>query len=268
MDIKKSTMAKDINYFSLDIHPCYEDMEPNKIYTRTWGETVFDSRNKFDEEIYKLDYVLNNYGHRCDDFKSDHNKKHVLFAGCSFVFGEAMPYKGNWSGKLYEKLNKENELDGYYCLGFQNGVTSVIINNILKYCKQFGNPETIFCLFPDSVRKIDYENVLQIIYRHDEKHKMVGRLSMFHSIMFLEQYCLDNNIKLLWSTWDESDLNFFSKLEFKNFIYFDNTEVYMKAKNNNEKDNVFYNLARDGAHPGLRYSDGVAEIFLEHLNER
>jgi hypothetical protein len=261
-------MANTIDYFLPDIHPCFRDMKPNQTYSRTWGETVFDARSKFDENIYKLDYKLNNFAHRCDDFKSEHDGTHILFAGCSFTFGEGLPYMGNWSGKLYNKISIKEKTSGYYCLGFQNGITSIIIFNILQYCEKFGNPKFLFCVFPDSIRKIDYENEnLEIIYHNDKKHKMLGRLDMYRSIMFLEKFCELNNIKLLWTVWDQSDLNFFSDLNFKNFLKIDDTDIYIKSTNYSEKNDVFYEIARDGSHPGLRYSDGLSNIFLEYFNE-
>jgi len=267
MDTKKSTMVDNINYFSKEIHPCFENMKPNSTYERTWGETVFESRNQFDKEVYKLSYILNNFGHRCDDFKTDHDGKHILFAGCSFTFGEGMPYLQNWSGKLYSKLSKKYNLDGYYSLGFQNGVTPVIINNIIKYCNKFGNPELIICLFPDSVRKIDYENDnLVIKYTHDNYHKALGRLSMYQSILLLENFCKAKRIKLIWSTWDQSDLDFFSNLDFNNFIKIEEKDIYENATNSDESNNVFYQIARDGAHPGLIYSDGMSNILLRHVD--
>lgn len=241
-------------------------MQPNSVYSRTWGETVFDVRSKFDENKYKVEYKLNNFGHRCDNFSKQDKDNHVLFAGCSFAFGEGVPYMQNWSGKLYKKIESKYDIGGYYCLGFQNGVTSVIINNILKYFNSFGHPKILVCFFPDSIRKISYQNgSLDIDYRHDDEHKIIGRLSMYQSISLLENYCKQADIKFFWSTWDQSDLSFFSKLNFSNFVKIEEVDIIMNATNVEEKDNIFYNVARDGAHPGLKYSDGLANIFYNIL---
>lgn len=261
-------MAKDIDYFSKEIHTCSYDMEPNTSYKRTWGEIIFDSRNKFDDNLYALSYDLNNYGHRCDNFTNTHNEDHILFAGCSFTFGEGLPYLSNWSGKLYLKLKNKYELSGYYSLGFPNGVTSIIISNIVKYCEKFGMPKILFCLFPDSVRKVDYDGgTLKVSYTHDEKHKALGRLDIYNSINLLERFCYDNKINLMWTTWDKSDLDFFNNCNFKNFLYIDESDILYYASNIEEKNSLFYKMARDNAHPGLRYSDGLANIFMEKANE-
>lgn len=256
--------------FLNEIAPSYKDIKPNSIFYKTWGETVFDERVNNNPEVQDLSYIMNNYAHRCDDFKIEHSDKHILFAGCSFTFGEGLIDKGNWSNKLYSMFQNKYACDGYYALGFQNGITSVIINNIFKYFEKFGEPEILFCLFPDSVRKhdLDADGNIIIDYRHDERHKAMGRINSYHSIYFLEKYCNLKGIKLIWSTWDRSDSDFYSNINFNNFFKFEDVDVYMNSKNSHEKNNPFYEIARDRAHPGLRYSDGLARLFYNEYMVR
>jgi hypothetical protein len=253
------------SFFSNDINPASSSIEKNSEYYYTPGEEK--TIGKVDSE--NIRYKTNNYGHRSENFTNIHNGKHFLFAGCSFTFGEGLRYKENWSGKLYEMLSKKYKTDEYFSLGFLNGVTSNIIYNIIIYCEKFGSPDVIFCLFPESVRKISYEDKdFFIKYKHDDYHLNLGRLDCFYSIYFLEQYCKAKNIKLLWSTWFDKDNNFYLNKGFKDFIYFWDIDIYINSKNKIEKTDILYKRARDGKHPGLRYSDGVANIFFKELNLR
>lgn len=256
-------------FFSNKVTQSDRKMFANQTYDKTWGEEFFEIRRNMNPDVQFINYKMNNYGHRCDDFKDNHDGKHILFAGCSFTFGEGLSYKSNWSGKLYSLFESKDKCDGYYSLGFQNGVTSVIIHNIFRYFEQFGEPEILFCLFPDTIRKvsIDDNNELGINYRHDDYHKSMGRVNSYHSIYLLEKYCELKGIKLIWSTWDYSDLKFYSGLGFKNFLYAEEVDIIMNATNKNESDSPVYNSARDNAHPGLKYSDGLANIFMmEYIN--
>lgn len=256
------------DFFTQTILPSFHDMKPYGVYKKTWGETVFESRHNENPSVQNMDYRLNNYGHRSDDFVKTHEGLHVLFAGCSFTFGESLPYKQNWSGKLYEKMKDVAPLDNYFALAFMNGVTSNIIYNILLYCKEFGNPEIIFCLFPDAVRKVDFVNDGFVIdYKFDKYHSELGRLDCLKSITFLEEYCEALGIKLVWSTWSGNDTKVYSKLKFKNFVFLEDVDVFMNAKNKHESDDPFYKIGRDGDHPGLQYSDGVANIFFDNFKK-
>lgn len=257
------------NFFTQNILTAHYDMECNGVYKKTWGETVFESRHNEDPAVQNIDYRLNNYGHRSDDFSKIHDGLHILFAGCSFTFGESLTYKQNWSGKLYEKMKYAGQLDNYFALGFLNGVTSNIIYNILLYCKEFGKPDVLFCLFPDAVRKIDFvENNFIIDYKFDKQHSELGRLDSLKSITFLEEYCEALGIKLIWSTWNNADARVYSKLKFKNFVFLEDVDIFMNSKNKDEANDPFYKIGRDGDHPGLHYSDGLANIFLDKFKEK
>jgi hypothetical protein len=257
------------DYFSQNIHTAHYDMEPNNTYKKTWGETVFESRHNEDPAVQNIDYRLNNYGHRSDDFTDKHSGMHVLFAGCSVTFGEAIPYKTNWSGRLYDKLSKENVMDKYFSLGFLNGINSNIVYNILLYCEKFGNPEAIFCVFSDAIRKLEYrDNKFIIEYAPDDRHTNLGRLDSIKSITFLEKYCEASGIKLIWGTWSLKDAKFYSNLNFKDFLFFDDVSVVMKANNKEEKFDPFYSMGRDKSHPGLLYSDGLANLFFEKFKNK
>jgi hypothetical protein len=256
------------NFFSETLETCHKGFFANTTYPRTWAEELYDNRKNFDPNVEYVNYKLNNFGHRCDNFKKQHEKRHVLFAGCSFTFGEGLGYKENWSGQLYSKIEKEYDCDGYYSLGFQNGFISHIVYSVLKYCEQFGNPEFLFCFFPDAVRKIthDKKDNFIISYQFNDIESAEGRARAYYSIYFLEKYCQINNIKLYWSSWHKEDSEYYGQLPFKRFFHIKEEEILLHS-DNSQKNHPLYRMARDRAHPGLRYSSGLANVFYNILKE-
>ncbi len=259
----------DLPFFSSSVETCYQKFDANQTYKYTWAEQTFDERKNKNKDLEYITYKLNNCGHRCDDFKNQHEGKHILFAGDSFTFGEGLGYQENWSGKLYNKIKNRYDCDGYYTLGFQNGVISHIIHNIFRYCESFGDPEFIFCFFPDAVRKISLGNEgrFEINYKFNDIESAEGLSRAYHNIYFLEKYCNIKNIKLIWSSWHSGDSVFYNKLPLKNFIYIKEEDILISANNNNEKNHPLYKIARDSAHPGLKYSDGLSNIFYKKFEE-
>lgn len=219
-------------------------------------------------------YSLNNYGHRSEDFKKRTDKLNILFSGCSFTFGESLPYKQNWSGKLYNKIKLKYNVDDYYSLSFLGGSTELIVFNIFMYCKEFGNPDVIFLLIPDSGRKVSWNQDLNQYENYanpneDEYGRRMSLLRSFYNISMLEQYCFTNKISLIWSSWMDDDCkNFYEKLKSNTFISLNNYKVLSNATNDYEKNDFYYKIGRDKLHPGLHYSDGLANIFYNEFIER
>ena len=257
------------DFFSDKVQTCHKNFNPNATYLHTWAEKLFIERKNSKLDVQYINYKLNNFGHRCDDFKKIHNKKHILFAGCSFTFGEGVGYKENWSGRLYSLLENIYECDGYYSLGFQNGVVSQIVHNIIRYCENFGDPEIIICMLPDAVRKITVNDSNEFIidYKFNDIESAEGRSRAYHNIFFLEKYCSLKNIKLVWSTWHKGDAEFYKKIPLNNFLLIKDEDILLNAKNKNEKNHPLYKIARDHSHPGLRYHDGLANIFYDYLTK-
>lgn len=242
--------------FSQDILPAHPHFNPNSHFELTEGEQYLKNSNILNAIDERISYNLNNYGHRCDNFNSPSK---FLYAGCSTTFGESLPYKENWAGRLHSKFNSQEE---FHALGYLNGNISYIINNMFKYFNNIGNPEVIFCCFPDSTRRIvsvGKQFTFEMSRTPDllNEHQMLG----MYSLMALESYCSTNNIKFFWTSWQNSDLKFFSTLGFKNLVFDDIADIYLHAKNDNEKNDPLYDMGMDKIHPGLRYSDGLANIF-------
>lgn len=97
-------------------------------------------------------YKTNSMGFRCDEFQQAHEKTHILFAGCSITFGEAVPPDYVWAKKLYDKIALEYDVSGYYNVGTPGTSISKVVQTIKAYIDNFGEPDYIFCLLPDTAR--------------------------------------------------------------------------------------------------------------------
>jgi len=244
---------------------------PNTKYTTTWYERyvgVVDNG--------EIEYQLNSSGQRCDEFKKIHKGKHILFAGCSITFGEGLPYKKNWAGYLYEKINKNNDLSGYYTIAYPGGGIDIIINNIYKYCDLYGVPDVVVLFAPDSSRKFLWEKdkYYSIVSSNNKEFysETYGGIenaiySLYNYIKNLEIFCNKLNIKFVWSSWQEQESLMYKEMDFKNYVYITNNDIINKATNYNDVNSLYYEIARDKAHPGLIFSDGLSNIFLEKINE-
>lgn len=245
---------------------------PSQHYTLTFYEKGLGI-----EDDGLISYDINSSGHRCDEFKKEHDKKHALFAGCSFTFGEALPYKQNWAGMLYDKINKNNNFSGYYSLSYGGGGVDVIVDNIYKYCDTYATPDYLFILIPEIGRrylwhKNKYFSVIspydQPEYLYDAHQGFENALRYTVSYMKnLEIFCEKLNIKLIWSTWNPEEANVLKDINFKNFLYFQQKDIINKSDNYYDINHKYYRKGRDFSHPGLMFSNGLANIYMEKINE-
>lgn len=180
-------MQEKENYFKLD--------------TVTWGFHL-DKQKEIKNNIL---YRSNNYGYRCDDFVDQHNKKHIIFSGCSMTAGNGLEEFETWPRFLYDDLNKNNDYSGYFNLAISGHTVEKIINNLFKYFRLFGNPQIIFLLLPPIDREqqnVDHEKLF------------------FYNYLKLDQYCLTNKIELITTFWESNKTKLSNKKNFfePNFI--------------------------------------------------
>ena len=179
----------------------------------------------------KNTYEINSLGFRG---KVDENAE-VLVSGCSITWGIGVPEDGRWTNFLSKKLNKS-----VMSIANPGGSIETICNQIIQYCMNNTMPKEIFCLMPDFFRnmvvvdkefyksKVKRDHVektehLQLIFCNprvfpskdsvfmeitDKKyiedytspHQLI--LDSINHLYVLESFCLVNNIKLYWTTWD------------------------------------------------------------------
>jgi hypothetical protein len=228
------------------------------------------------------DYKVNSYNYRCDEFRTNHKGKHILFSGCSYTFGIGLLKEETWAYDVYKKINESEVCSGYFNLGIKGNSINNSILNIFKYCKQFGNPDVIFINLPESKRFFDFdekEYKYRITYHNsNDRIFKINILVNYNNYLMLEQYCKNNNIKLFSFTYDihqtknlRSTNELFKDFNFKSFYYTEYNkmlkELFLLKKNNNGK---FFDFARDAIpHRGtgwnIWWSNFIYNKYLESV---
>lgn len=264
---------------SYDIEPSTPYFEKNKTYYLTYPEE-HDQKLNIDPRV---EYKLNNFAHRCDDFDFlDKSKTNILFAGCSSTFGHSISEKYVWTKKLYNSIVVKNK-GPFHSIGIPGAGIERVVHNIIKYCNKFGNPDYIFIAHADFTREVLYKsetdefiNKIHINYNtnslkseNDFDFYLMYKFQIFYRI--LEIYCSSHNIKLISSSWDSITIDRALRIFPNTFI--NKTLVLSEhAKNFNydEVDKQDYDLlaiARDERHPGIIEQDLMYKIFLSEIPE-
>lgn len=226
---------------------------------------------------------------------------HFLFAGCSITAGESLMKEDSWSWKLYKELIKDSfPGDTFFNIACSGMSTTEAIDQVFKYCNNFGNPDAIFILFPDPFRDSKYCG-------EDDYASDLLKTLIYKSYFYLELFCKTNNIKLITSTWyknlSEIDEEFLpnkdkkyypgttkerpdwsyqlnkNKINLLNMILQDfntfkkyseddlTSEVmrYHVLKDGLEKVNSL--VASDGLHPGTSFHDFWKDFFYKRYKE-
>ena len=198
-------------------------------------------------------YTINELGLRGKSYENSD----IVASGCSITFGIGVPESGRWTNLLEKKINK-NILN----LGNTGASIQSICTNLIQYCMNNKMPKEIFCLMPDFFRRVVivdkefYKSRVKrdgielrdelgyvfcgpqiktikdslLMYVEDQKyiedsispHQLL--LDSINSVYILESFCLINNIKLYWTTWDLpsatilQELNKNKDFKLKNFI--------------------------------------------------
>jgi hypothetical protein len=227
------------------------------VYTENLSELRFDEDMSLtiynigvkDTSDAKIEYLINKDGFRSKSFdRFDKNKTNILFAGCSWTFGEALPEEHIWPKILSDKIGDAiGESVDFYNLGVMGGSVELSIKNLLGFIKRYGKPDYIFAEMPNYTRSIAYNektnkfmnivissdaNHVQLSSKEDrdtfirytmgfnEKEKMLNVSTL---ISIFEEFCEASGIKFLWSTYAP---NFAKQIQskssdwytFKNFV--------------------------------------------------
>jgi hypothetical protein len=276
------------NFLSYDIDPSDESI---KYYNKEIMLTYAEEYNFNIVPSTEMSYYLNNYGQRSDDFaKLDTDKHNVLFSGCSATFGDGLPDQFRWSKILYNELEIDNK-GPYQCLSFLGGGSDKIVSNILKYCNEFGNPDTIFVFFNDFTRHVEYSekndafrSKINLEYDNEKNTatlaKDVSAYNLFiqtqNYIRILEIYCKAQGIKLFVSCRDSTTGAALKNIKLNNFQEFNIEEMLSNSiKNPNfpteeivsKEYHKYLIKARDGRHDGIINNFLFKEFFIKQMKE-
>lgn len=254
------TINHKINYNSTHYEICYD--------CKCHGSDKNKNMSLFD--LNDVEYKINSYGYRSDEFSKEDAKNNFLYAGCSVTFGVGLPFELTWPSFL----NKKNDGEKIFNLGI-NGISSNIITyNINKYIEQFGKPKAVFALYPNFSRMESFiDDNLSIIHFREDSEKTLGNANQYkldvtstavnvvNSIILLENYLNAIEVPFFWSTWS----GHFSKVAetkyiFKNYVKFgsDIDEDLLLKYNKHH----YFNKARDNDHMGILAHLSVSQSFF------
>jgi hypothetical protein len=241
------------------------------LWAYSYERTKKNIRKLFPAYDMKDFYILNSDELRSDEFTSEHDGKHVLFAGCSMTAGEGIPEQFLWTRKLYNKLAEEQKLSGYFNVAFPGATIMEVIIQVFKYIGKYGNPELIFINFPDMDR--EYVKVSSIDIKEIDDDPIanvdVSKINYLIIGMFfaLSQYCKSQGIKLYpfsWSTRRMSErFDHFDgdpRDRFDGFKFFDEEELGHHCHEYTKIDKAdiwqeYYYQAFDESHAGIALQD-------------
>lgn len=246
--------------------------------------------NNYDQDE-SVRYYFNSLGYRSDEFTKFHDGEHVLFSGCSETEGWGGSLDSCWSYMVYTELSKTKKMSGFFNLSRGGWGHDVIIPNIIEYIKTYGKPSKIYMLLPNFSRSFDwsdwdneeerYEYITKTTYyslndvvlpsgklveRQGLKEQRNSMVNFINLVKLFEEYCISNNIKLIWSTYVPEDEENYNNLKvFKNFIKMSDTKEsilnsnHILTKSKNKEKNL---LAKRDGHYGYFYHYWWAQTFL------
>lgn len=227
------------------------------------SDTEENWKNLCHHAIYSpgsINYRLNDYGYRCDDFNIDPNSKiRFLFNGCSNTCGIGLPLQETWTYKLYQRINITYGFNAPYWNLAHGGRSFDYIVRSLYLAVPLLQPTIVFLLIPPVVR-----------FEHPTNSGVndIGTWSMNHDILlrtfteeqfrynfaknirFVELLAERYNFELFWSTW-----NTLPTTDFSNAI-----------GSRQWKTNFIHDRkARDGIHSGAEANAKFADMLFSEL---
>jgi hypothetical protein len=217
-------------------------VKENKILYRASSEKEIKDTDK------SVEYRNNDMFFRSDNFTTNHDGLHILFSGCSESEGVGDNIENAWTNILYNKISKDMKCSGFFNLSRSGWGWSKIITNALIYFETYGYPDVYFILLPNHQRmhkfyrqdsKSSYWKHEQLypkgVYTNEYKNKNTFSEEKEYNEDFMKfllswklfnKICKDNNVKLIFSTWDELDSDNLKNLNmFENFLDMDTKNV-------------------------------------------
>lgn len=233
---------------------------------KSMGGKIQDVPFPMESDRIDILYNHNSYGYRCEEF----NGQEVLILGCSYTRGDGLPLDLTWPYMIANKMNKP-----YINLAKGGDGMQAQVFKAFQFFREFYNPKYIFGLFPLTRLEMPYVKdifavdknpkitdidgkYIQNVFISNTKIEKFSKLphsidevlpeeaAIFYNLMFikmLDQYCKSNNIKFLWTVYND--------LEYKG----DNSQLLFKM-----------NLDSYFVDPSLNWSDKPIKHDSCHLD--
>lgn len=206
-------------------------------------------KSNFLSRNYHVKDELNSAYFRSNEFSKVHNGLHMLFAGCSYTWGEGVGFEDTWSKRLYNLVSKDYNVDGYYNIGTPGSSISSEILDIFKYIDTYGKPDVIFLNMPDCDR-FYYSEDKNEIFDGYYKDELYIDLMSYQNYFMLDMFCKENGIRLFSFSWDHAGkINSILK-EFETFYPINSTIIEQKVFELSKNYNL---MASDDMHLGEAY---------------
>jgi hypothetical protein len=288
---------------NINSFPDLKKSTSNKVFHRSLQEMGNFALPNKEADCINIEYKLNSQGYRCNDFEN----QEILILGCSQTEGHGLPINLTWPYLISKKMNQDYINLAKGGDGMQSQVTKAF-----QFFKEFYNPKYIFAVFPLTRLEAPLINIQTIhenkrknaIKKGEVAHSMKKgeiakvmisnslnekfskaphvlesvlpeEFAIFYNIIFMKmliQYCETNNIKLIWTYYNDSSLEIPS---FKDISdgYFDG--FYLDDPINEKchlgiSDNELFNNAADynfwpPGHWGFHKQTHIAESFYNML---
>lgn len=247
---------------------------------------------------------INSYGFNSEQFKNNHDGKHILFSGCSYTHGSGVLLEELWAYQVYNNISKTEKCSGFFNIGFPGTSIQEQAFMIIKYIEKFGDPEVIFWLMPATSRGfsnfihnplIDMETSkphnssldikLNEMYKEktNQEHKSyaidINEMTNYMAYIHIYHYCRIKGINLYSFTWqakkeEKSKSIFFdfNKIkQYDTFYYWDKDEMISFcekfSKEYKGKFPEFLQIARDGGHLGIAPHAFWADFIYKKYKE-
>lgn len=193
---------------------------------KSMGGVIHDKPFTLDADYVKILYTHNSYGYRCEEF----NNQEILMLGCSYTRGDGLPLDLTWPHMLAKKMNKP-----YINLAKGGDGMQAQVIKAFQFFKEFYNPKYIFGVFPLTRLEMPYvkdlfavnknpkiidinSQYIQNVFISSRKIEKFSKLphsideilpeevAIFYNLMFiqmLDQYCKTNNIKFIWTVYND-----------------------------------------------------------------
>jgi hypothetical protein len=238
-------------------------------------------------------YSYNKDGFRSDNFTSNHDGTHILFAGCSQTEGVGSPIHDIWPKMVYDELSKKNKLSGFYSIGRSGFGWQKVMLNFVTYVEKYGYPEYFFVMLPNVGRLwewddktsrwwyvqrypngqgleeipdyIDYFSPKQLTVQEHRK----SFIDFVAGWKVFEKLCKDNGVKLLWCSWDtEENKNYLNSNFSKTYFHTTNEEMlYFISKERPDGKMEKYDMERRDGHSGILFHKYWTSKFMEKIRE-